>query len=51
MAWSSLNYINKFYQAGSVRPLGYRTGQAYVDWVIRFNIFNDKRHAEEMGET
>jgi len=28
----------------------YRTEQAYVDWIKRYILFNNKRHPKEMGE-
>lgn len=32
-----------------VRHYSIRTESAYVDWIRRFIIFNDKRHPDELG--
>jgi integron integrase len=32
-----------------VRHYSIRTESSYVDWILRFIIFNDKRHPSEMG--
>jgi Phage integrase, N-terminal SAM-like domain len=32
-----------------LRHYSIRTESAYVDWIRRFIIFNDKRHPNEMG--
>lgn len=37
--------------AARARHLSPRTEQAYVNWIRRFVLFNDKRHPLEMGET
>jgi hypothetical protein len=28
----------------------YRTEEAYVNWIIRFILYHNKRHPKEMGE-
>jgi integron integrase len=34
-----------------LRHYSYRTEHAYVDWIKRFVVFNDKRHPRDMGAT
>jgi len=42
-------FLNRVREAIRVRHYSIRTEQAYVDWIRRFIIFNDKRHPEMMG--
>jgi integron integrase len=43
-------FLERVRSAIRVRHYSIRTEQAYVDWVRRFILFNDKRHPETMGE-
>ncbi|PCI10173.1 MAG: integrase [Thiotrichales bacterium] len=43
-------FLNEVRNAIRVRHYSIRTEQAYVDWIRRFILFNNKRHPHEMGK-
>ena len=43
--------LDQVRQAIRLRHYSYRTQKAYVDWIRRFIVFNDKRHPCDMGAT
>jgi hypothetical protein len=53
--YGKLPHIRSFFledvrSAIRVRHYSIRTEEAYVGWIKRFILFNQKRHPEEMGE-
>jgi len=43
-------FLNRVKDAIRVRHYSIRTEQAYVDWIRRYILFNNKRHPQEMSE-
>jgi len=43
--------LDQVRQAIRLRHYSRRTDKAYVDWIRRFILFNDKRHPRDMGAT
>ncbi len=43
--------LNQVRQTMRLKHLSIRTEKAYIGWIYRFILYNDKKHPKELGET
>ncbi len=46
-----LKLLDRVRQAIRLKRYSYRTEQTYVNWIVRYILFHNKRHPREMGVT